>query len=315
MPLDHYVSQVHLRQFYSPALGSLMYATRKSDLKSFKCNSESVCRLEENSTNLYLVEPRAIEDFLHNVEPKYVASLKKLRNKKIDSECILAIAGFAAFVSCCAPAASRARIPFFRGSVETAAMLLERQGKLPKSPPELGGKSITELLAEGAVRIDVDPKYPQAVGISNIIRQVGSWGNSPWEILSNNESNSPFFTSDYPIALEPKDSHFANWIVPLAPDLAIRIIPDLDTRGRRPDLSFPDFRFHCRIPRAKEISHINRLVVRSAENLVFYRDALPWIPEFISKNRHYRIEAIVDRVPHGRGFRTITTQRIVSTNH
>jgi hypothetical protein len=38
----HYVSQVHLRNFYSPALGDRMYAFRKSDGKAFTPNSESV---------------------------------------------------------------------------------------------------------------------------------------------------------------------------------------------------------------------------------------------------------------------------------
>ncbi len=60
MALDHYVSQVHLRQFYSPLLGELMHATKKSDLKSFRCNSKSVCRIEQNSTNRLLKNPLAM---------------------------------------------------------------------------------------------------------------------------------------------------------------------------------------------------------------------------------------------------------------
>src|SRR5260370_4234413 len=99
MALDHYVSQVHLRQFYSPVLGELMYATKKSDLKSFRCNSESVCRIEENSTNAYLANDRAIEDFLHIIEPKYNRSLDKLRGGDIDEECIGAISRFASFLT------------------------------------------------------------------------------------------------------------------------------------------------------------------------------------------------------------------------
>ena len=53
VPLDHYVSQVHLKNFYSPVLGSRMYATRKRDLKSFTPNSQSVCRIEDGSTMLF----------------------------------------------------------------------------------------------------------------------------------------------------------------------------------------------------------------------------------------------------------------------
>src|SRR3981189_2902454 len=61
MPLDHYISQVHFTKFYSPALGSRMYAMRKSDLKSFTPNSQSVCRINNGSTNSYLREHRLIE--------------------------------------------------------------------------------------------------------------------------------------------------------------------------------------------------------------------------------------------------------------
>ena len=57
---------------------------------------------------------------------------------------------------------------------------------------------------------------------------------------------------------------------------------------------------------------MNRLIVRSAEDMIFYRDDVPWIPTFIGKNRHYRIDAVTERVPQGRGFLNIATQRIVS---
>ena len=60
MPLDHYVSQVHLKNFHSPKLGEMLYAMRKPDMKAFPCRTKDVCRIEEGSTNDYLTEPRAI---------------------------------------------------------------------------------------------------------------------------------------------------------------------------------------------------------------------------------------------------------------
>ena len=42
MALDHYVSQVHLKNFYSPALSGMMYAIRKSDHPLNRTNSQSV---------------------------------------------------------------------------------------------------------------------------------------------------------------------------------------------------------------------------------------------------------------------------------
>ena len=92
MPLDHYIPQVHLKKFYSPVLGDLMYATRKSDLKSFTPNSKSVCRIIDGSTNAYLKEDREIEEFLKKIEPKYNEALAKLIEDKIDgSEAFLCL--------------------------------------------------------------------------------------------------------------------------------------------------------------------------------------------------------------------------------
>ena len=88
MPLDHYVSQVHLKNFYSPVLGLRMYATRKRDLKSFTPNSQSVCRIEDGSTNAFLKDDRMIEEFLKKIEPNYNSALANLTEKRIDPECI-----------------------------------------------------------------------------------------------------------------------------------------------------------------------------------------------------------------------------------
>lgn len=84
-----------------------MYAIRKSDLKRFQTKSQDVCRIEEGSKNAYLTEDRAIEEFLKDVEPRYKASLAKLRENKIDQECIFCIAGFAVYIVACSPAAMR----------------------------------------------------------------------------------------------------------------------------------------------------------------------------------------------------------------
>lgn len=61
MSLDHYVSQVHLKNFVSPVLGHSLYAIRKSDLKPFTPTAQSICRIEDGSTNSYLREERAVE--------------------------------------------------------------------------------------------------------------------------------------------------------------------------------------------------------------------------------------------------------------
>jgi hypothetical protein len=141
MALDHYVSQVHLKNFYSPALGERMYAGRKSDGKTFTPNAESVCRIEEGSTNAYLTKDRAIEDFLKGVEPKYNASVKKLSSGNIDAEAIYVVAGFTSYILTCSPTAMRLQAAPLTAMLESAARALDAAWGLPCPPPEaLGGE-------------------------------------------------------------------------------------------------------------------------------------------------------------------------------
>lgn len=313
MPLDHYVSQVHLKNFYSLASDNHMHAIRKSDLTRFRCNAQSVCRIEDGSTNAYLREDWWIEEFLLDVEPRYNASVAKLRNGEIDQECIYAVAGFAAYVACCSPAAMRINTGPLESILESTATILDQPGVFPKAPAALGGKSLPALLADRTVHPDVDPRYPQAIVTSNIIKQVSIWGNSAWEILQNNDATSPFFTSDFPMAIAAtSDPRVLSRIVPLAPDLAVRIIPNIAMSQAEPDLSFTKFSYSRPILKSYEIRQINRLLVQCAEDIVFHRDDHNWIEGFITKNRHYRIEPVTIHIPQDRGILQLSTQRIVS---
>jgi Protein of unknown function (DUF4238) len=315
MPLDHYVSQVHLRNFCSPTLGNRLHAIRKSDLKQFSPRPADVCRIKDGSSNAYLKSERIIEEFLRDIEPRYNASVSKLRQDKIDREAICALAGFAAYVSCCAPAAMRIHAVPLKSTLESTAFILDSRGAFPKAPEELGGKSISELLADGSVHFTVDEKYPQALGISAIIQLLSILGNSQWEILHSAETTSPFFTSDFPVAIEARgNSGIVNRIVPLTPELAVRIMPDVELSRAKPDLSFPAFCYRQRKVGHADVSALNRLIVRCAEDTVFYRDNHKWIGAFIAKNRAYRIETVITRLPYGsegRGIMEIASQCVL----
>jgi len=311
MPLDHYVSQVHLRNFDSPALDGMVHAIRKSDLKRFPTRSQDICRIEDNSTNAYLKKDRLIEEFLKDVEPRYNASLAKLRENKIDRECIHAIAAFAAFVITCSPAAMRLNSGPLKAMLNSTAKILDLRGEIPRAPEVLGEKSITELLADGTVKFTVDPKYPQAIGISNVLQYTSVFGNSPWDILLNGETDNPFFTSDYPAAIEVKDINTPiNRIVPLAPDLAVRIKPDIRLSGTDPNLAFSKFSATLHKLKRQELLSINRLIVQCAEDLILYRDDQDWIDGFVAKNRYYRVELVNQALSHNAGDVLISTHRI-----
>jgi hypothetical protein len=200
-----------------------------------------------------------------------------------------------------------------KSSVETVAAMMEARGLIPPPPKELGGESLVELLGTGAVEVKVDPKYPQAVGISSIRRSLAIFGNSRWEILLNGFNHSPFFTSDFPAAIEEtRDRLIINRIVPLAPNLAIRIRPDLTIDKNLADFSFANFHCHRRSISQKEVIEINRLIVRCAEDTVFYRDDSAWVQRFIAKNRHYRVESSISKQPRRNGSLLISRLKIVS---
>jgi hypothetical protein len=319
MPLDHYIPQVHLKHFYSPILGNLMYATRKSDLQSFTPDSKSVCRINDGSTNTYLKEDRSIEEFLKTIEPKYNEALAKLIEDKIDEQCIYTISGFVAYVVSCSPAGMRIQSGPLKSSVETVAAMMEARGLIPPPPKELkelglGGESLVELLDTRAVEVKVDPKFPQAIGINSIRRSLAIFGNCRWDILLNDFNQSPFFTSDFPAAIEEtRDRLIINRIVPLAPNLAIRIRPDLTIDKDLADFSFANFSCRRRSIRQNEAIEINRLIVRCAEDTVFYRDDSAWVQRFIAKNRHYRVESGISKQPTRNGSLLTSRLKIVET--
>lgn len=313
MPLDHYIPQVHLRKFYSPVLANRMFAIRKSDLKAFTSNSRAVCRIIDGSTNAYLREDRAIEDFLKTIEPNYTAALDKLVAGEIDHISIYTISGFVAYVISCSPTGMRIASEPLKTIVETSTAMMEAKGLLPPPPPQLADTTLTELLREGTFNIRIDPKFPQAIGINSILKLTAIFGNYKWEILHNDFNDSPFFTSDFPAAIEKTDDlRILNRIIPLAPNLALRIKPDLKLDKSQLDFSFTNFDYHNRKVNRKELVEFNSLIVRCAEDYVFYRDDHPWIRPFVSKNRHYRIEPHTYRLTTPTGAQLFWTQRVIA---
>jgi hypothetical protein len=100
-------------------------------------------------------------------------------------------------------------------------------------------------------------------------------------------------------------------IVPLAPNLAIRIRPDLTIDKDLADLSFANFRYDRRKISQKEVVEINRLIVKCAEDTIFYHDDSAWVQRFIAKNRNYRVEPTASKQRAGNGFLVTSRLEIV----
>ncbi|MBI2835917.1 MAG: hypothetical protein HYX76_15975 [Acidobacteria bacterium] len=173
-----------------------MYAIGKRNLERFRPHAYSVCRIEDGGTNPYLREQRAIEEFLTGIEPKYESAVARLLAPNVDPEAIYVVAGFVAYVLTCSPAGMRIHTEPMKALRDVAARALDSKGQLPPPPPELGGSGLAELLHRGKVRFEIDPKYPQALGIASIVARTAAFGNFKWDVLINRSTDSPFFTSD-----------------------------------------------------------------------------------------------------------------------
>lgn len=302
MPLDHYISQVHLRKFYAPDLGERFYAIRKSDLRTFTQNSKNVCRIEEGNSNQYLEEPRAIEEFLKEVEPRYNFAIQKIIEGEINPEIIFIISGFLGYIMTCSPTAMRMKSVMLEEMVKEEARILDKKGTFPDTPKAFKGKSLTELIDSGAIKVDIDKKYPQAIGVTTIIDRTYEVGNFHWEILVNEHADSPFFTSDFPVA--PESTRFDSPItktIPLTPTLAIRITPKIELQGQEPDIGFKNFTCKYKKIQKRQADTINKLIVRSAENTIFYSKNLEWIPRFVERNRNFRTTTKLKIFPAEKG--------------
>lgn len=302
MALDHYVPQVHLRRFLSTGPGARLNAVRKSDCVTFSPRTQDVCRIKEGNTNLYLQEPRAIEEFLKTIEPRYNAAVDALRGRSTDEADLHVIAGFVAYVATCSPTAMRINSESLRRVVEATAAIMDARGVLPPAPEELGGARLTDLLRNGTMQVDVDPKFPQSLGIDQIQRLAANFRTFSWELLHNTRGASPFVTSDFPVAIEPTaDPRVFARLVPLAPDLAVRLVPTLpaSTAGEEA-ANASGRRWHLSIGH-DDVARLNRTIVRCAEDVVFYQDGASWVPKLVARNRQFRVVGVSRTVPTERG--------------
>lgn len=250
------------------------------------CDSRDVCRIEEGNTNSYIEDHRAIEEFLKLVEPRYDKAIKNLMRRNYTFDDILSVIGFCSYVAVCTPSSIRIGRSHIGAMVAEYAKILEQKGELPKAPESLGYNKFSEMIDEGVIHIDVDPKYPQAIGISTILERVAVWAQSDCQVLINQYEDLPFLTSDSPVALEiSPGSPIIPRVVPLAPDLAIRIVPHFNA-GRDYLEGVAKFSPVFRRISRGEVKQINKNIVRCAEASVFSSIRRKGIERLVAKNRN-----------------------------
>jgi hypothetical protein len=76
----------------------------------------------------------------------------------------------------------------FRVAVEATADMMDAHGLLPPAPKSLNGATVSDMIRDGTVRINVDGKYPQAIGIGQIADLARMFESFDWELLHSPSS-------------------------------------------------------------------------------------------------------------------------------
>lgn len=287
MALDHYVSQVHLREFTNTETKKL-FAISKLDLREFTPSPKSVCAIRDGNTNEYLKEPRLIEHLLERVEPNYPYALNELRSRRCDDIVRETIAGFIAAVSICSPAFNRLCFDGTHKHLSDFAKHLDAKDSFPRFPENsderYSGKSISELLDGGLVKFDIDMNMPKAMATARLINVVRAFLNSHWDVLENHTKHK-FLTSDYPMVHIPTLSrHWSKKFVPLAPDIGIAVIS-----SKVGIWDGPIEVAHVEVSSHSRVADLNRYTVFSAEELVFSDMPTSFLRGFVKKHRRMQL--------------------------
>lgn len=308
MALDHYVSQVHLKQFLRQTDKKLLYAVRKSDLSAFTPRPRDVCRVEDGSTNQYLTNNRAVEDFLKGIEPAYEPCLARVSAGELDWKARQVFSGFLAYIQTYTPASVRMFDPMIRAMLERTVKLLEASGELePIDVPELpdwNGKTVSKLTEEGKIKLDIDLKMPQAMATTQLLKIRNSLASSDVTILKPT-GGSRFLTSDFPsVILYHHQNKYAQRFLPVSPKLGLVF----HTHTSIEDREETSHRF-IEIG-ARRTQNINDEIIKAAENLIFSTHKFPWLQKRLKLLRGYRAESVTETV----GPLTMSQQRVVETS-
>lgn len=290
MTLDHYISQVHLKQFLCPGEKKLLVAIRKSDLKVFTPRPRDICRVEDGSTNAYLTENRKVEDFLGEIEPAYERCLARVAAGDLDWDVRQVFGGFLAYVHAYTPTALRMFDPTIRAQIERAIKALEADGELKSydasKPLDWHGKSLSQQIEEGQVTLEIDPKMPQAMVTTQLLKTRHTLASSDVTVLRA-AGQGRFLTSDFPsVILSHYQGKFAQRFLPISPKIGLVFHTHTATdKSGGPLHRFVDIG-------DKKTQAINDEIIKHAGDLVISAYHYTWLHDRVKALRRFRVEVV-----------------------
>lgn len=286
MAKDHYVAQTYLRSFKIPGLKSdCVNAWRKSNLEKLTAIPiNSICYKVDWSTNPHFPEnPRIVEDFLKQIEPKWPTCVRQLSEDTYDTDTKYLIAGYLAYLRTYTPTAARLGTSHVSSMVGQLYKVIEHN---EFNNPDSKHREAIEAVRKHGIKIDVDPSYPKALGLSGIERIQKVYANSPW-IVFKNETGIPLITSDNPLGMYYHDAIHCDCYFPITPRLALIIHPLHESEPREPDT--------IGSLKCEGVRVFNQLTAQSAEDLVIFDDSQD-VEKLVHDYHDWRVEALTKNI-------------------
>lgn len=308
MSKDHYIAQTYLKHFHTPNSENLVNAIRKRDLTWLQgVHTETICQKDNWSNSPYHQDdPRIVEEYLKIFEPEWDTAIKALERGRFDDNTKYIIAGYIVYLRACTPTAVRIGQQGMSEMVKTTYNMLAQRELEKGGSPHVNAIRLIEK--HGGVKVAVKEEFAKAMGIKVLSDMALKFYQFPWVVLKN-ETEIPFLTSDNPVCLDYYGSTGADFFFAVTPRLGILIHPvrdDSEEKGKH-------LRDASAAVKPEGVDHYNRLVIKSAEDLViFHCKFYHWIRYAVKKYKNWRVENNCRRVPTGDGFLTINQERAVN---
>lgn len=296
MSEDHYIAQTYLKNFGDPSHGGMLHAYRKSDGFEFPCWPADVCREWDGDKNPLMEDTELLGDFRKIFEPHWTPSIANIRSNKISNDDKFKISGYIANLMTCTPAWGRVMEKIY---LKDKLGYLSFDVKMKRKHDKIDKRLIegVEMLEKGDLKLVVNPNHMKALSTRCLVVNTIQIYNQDWQIVSN-DTDHFFVTSDNPLAIDysgrPGDQ--MKRFLPITPHLCLCIkyssLRDIDPKNIAPYLRLPpEGKIQACGYSSQDVKHINRLVIKCAENTVFSSKKEPKIHDLVVKYNKYRVDA------------------------
>jgi len=295
---DHYVSKTYLKSFCNAQDKLVVY--NKEYGKISEKTTAQICKEAGGSDNQYLEKNRAIEDYLTPIENNWNKSINLFKsNGNVDFQAYLdakyIISAYIAYLRNYTPAVVRCHQIDLEALVKTEMKILYKNGQLPEPPKELEN-TLEDI--EANIKVDVDSKYPRAKVAGTLHGSTETIFKSAWMRVENN-SNTPFITSDNPCCLWYNgNSDLPMIYLPLTPKVAVLVKPFINKEDTKHyDHSADD----SRIAKPEFVKTLNEQVIKHAEEKVISNYKSDEILKEVTAYKDWKFDCKIQKIPFERG--------------